>query len=129
MSLTVTPIYAALLTLLFIALSALVILKRRAGVISIGDNDDKDMRKRIRVHANFVEYAPLGVVMLLLAELQGTPAVVLHILGLALLAGRVFHAIGLGSTPQKIPFRISGMMLTFLMLLLTALGLLGHALF
>ena len=129
MTLTVTPIYAALLTLMFIALSVRVVRKRRAGGISIGDNDDKDMHKRIRVHANFVEYAPLGIVLLLLAELQGTPAVALHALGLALFVGRVCHACGLGATPQKIPFRISGMVLTFLMLLLTALGLLGHALF
>jgi uncharacterized membrane protein YecN with MAPEG domain len=87
------------------------------------------MQKRIRVHANFVEYAPLGLVLLLLAELQGTPNFVLHGLGLSLLLGRVLHAFGLGATPQNVPFRQIGMVLTFLMLVVTALALLGHTLF
>lgn len=127
MTLAITPIYAALLTLLFLVLSFRVIGMRRTAGISVGDNADKEMQKRMRVQANCAEYAPLGILLLLLAELLGTPALVLHGLGLMLLAGRVLHAIGLGATPQRIPFRKFGMVLTLLMLALTALGLLGHA--
>jgi uncharacterized membrane protein YecN with MAPEG domain len=129
MPLTVTPLYAALLALLFLALSWHVISYRRANGISVGDHDDKMMQKRIRVQANFVEYTPLALLLLLMTELLGAPALALHLLGLMLLVGRAAHAIGLGSTPQKIPFRILGMVLTLSMILLTALGLLGHALF
>lgn len=129
MPLTVTPLYAALLSLLFLALSWHVIRYRRGHGISVGDHDDKVMLKRMRVQANFVEYAPLGLLLLLMSELIGAPALALHGLGLMLLAGRVSHAIGFGATPQKIPFRILGMVLTLLMILFTALGLLGHVLF
>ena len=129
MTLAITPIYASLLTLLYLALTARVVRYRRGNLISVGDGDDKAFVKRIRAHANFGEYVPLGLLLLLLCEVQGTPAVALHLLGLALLVGRVLHAIGFSSTPQKIPLRFAGMVLTLAMLLFSALGLLGHALF
>ncbi len=128
MTLTITPVYAGLLALLFFALSWRVIRYRRAHVISLGDNDDKALRKRMRAQANFVEYTPFGLILLLLAEMQGTPALALHLLGASLLAGRLLHAYGFSSTPQKIVLRQMGMALTFAMLLCAALGLIGHAL-
>jgi uncharacterized membrane protein YecN with MAPEG domain len=60
--------------------------------------------------------------------LAGAPALAVHLLGIALLLGRLYHAYGFTSTPQKMIFRQLGMALTFLMLSLSALGLLGHAL-
>jgi uncharacterized membrane protein YecN with MAPEG domain len=56
------------------------------------------------------------VLLLLVVELAGASAVLVHALGLALLAGRVMHAVGYGATPQIIPLRIIGMLLTFTML-------------
>ena len=129
MPLAITPLYAALVTLLFLALSARVVRYRRANLISLGDKGDKEMLKRIRAQANCAEYAPIGILLLLLCELQGAPAFALHLLGLALLGGRVLHAVGFSATPQKMPLRFVGMVLTFTMLVLSALGLLGHALF
>lgn len=128
MTLTATPIYTALLTFVYLALSYRVVRYRFAQHITIGDNSDKIMQKRIRVHSNFMEYAPLGIILLLLCEVVGTPLWVVHALGLSLLLGRVCHAIGFGATPQIIPLRQAGMVLTFLMLAVSALGLLGHAL-
>ncbi|MGR3313415.1 MAPEG family protein [Roseovarius indicus] len=128
MPLTVTPLYAGALALLLIFLSFRVIFYRWSSKISLGD-DDKALRKRIRTQANCAEYAPFGVLLLLLAELQGAPIWALHLLGLTLLAGRLLHAVGFGSTPQILPLRQAGMVLTFTMLLLSGLGLIGHALF
>ena len=129
MSLTITPIYAGLIGLLFVYLSARVILRRRAAGISIGDGADKDLSKRIRVQANCAEYAPIALLLLALTELQGAPVWVVHLLGLALLGGRLAHAYGLGRTPQVIAFRVSGMALTFLVILVAAVANIGHALF
>ena len=128
MSLTVTPLYGGIIGLLLVILSFRVIFRRRAAGVSIGEGDDKDLRKRIRVHANCTEYAPIGLLLLAMAELQGAPIWVVHALGLMLIGGRISHAYGLGSTPQVIPLRKIGMLLTFLMLALTALANIGHAL-
>jgi uncharacterized membrane protein YecN with MAPEG domain len=128
MILTITPIYAACITLLYLALTWHVIAYRRANLISLGDTGDKNLLKRMRAQANCAEYAPLGLILLLLIELTGAPAYAVHLLGLALLGGRVLHAYGFASTPQKFIFRQLGMVLTLLMLIISALGLLGHAL-
>lgn len=128
MSLTITPLYGGLIALLLVFLSARVILRRRGAGISVGDGDDKDLRKRMRTQANCAEYAPLGLILLAMAELQGAPGWVVHLLGLMLLAGRLIHAYGFGVTPQVIPLRQLGMLLTFAMLILTALANIGHSL-
>ncbi|MFK7835305.1 MAG: MAPEG family protein [Sulfitobacter sp.] len=129
MSLTVVPIYAALTALLFLVLSFRVIFYRRANRLSLGDEGDKNLLKRMRAQANCAEYAPLALLLLAMVELTGAPALALHALGIALVAGRMIHAYGFGSTPQIMIFRQLGMVLTLTVILLCALGLLGHALF
>ncbi len=124
----VSPIYAALVALVFLALSWHVISYRRAKSLSLGDSGDKNLLKRMRAQANCAEYAPIGLILMLLAELQGAPGAALHLMGLTLLAGRIIHPLGFAVTPQKIILRQIGMLLTLAMIGLTALGLLGHAL-
>ena len=124
---TVTPLYAGLVGLLFVFLSTRVVHTRREKQVSIGDGDHSELSKRIRVQGNCAEYAPLALILLGMAELQGAPGWVLHALGLMLLAGRVLHAVGLGATPQKVNARIVGMALTFLMIIIAALANIGHA--
>ncbi|MBV1867040.1 MAG: MAPEG family protein [Marinosulfonomonas sp.] len=125
--LAATPIYAGLLALLFVGLSFRVIGGRVKNKVSVGDGDDKDMIKRMRVQANFAEYAPLGIILLAMAEFQGMPIWLVHVFGLMLLVGRCMHAYGLGSTPQVLVSRRWGMMLTFGMIAITALANIGHA--
>ena len=48
-----------------------------------------------RVQANFVENAPLALVLLYLMEVGGAPLVFAHSCGIALVAFRVLHAWGL----------------------------------
>jgi uncharacterized protein len=127
MTLSITPIYAALIVLLFLGLSWRVILYRRANRLSLGDTGDKNLLKRMRAQANCAEYAPLALLLMVMSELMGSPAVALHLMGLTLVAGRVLHALGFAATPQKIILRQLGMLLTLLMMAVTALGLLTHA--
>ncbi|SMX33726.1 MAPEG family protein [Actibacterium lipolyticum] len=126
---SVTPLYAGLIGLLFVFLSARVVVVRREKQVSIGDGDQSELSKRIRVQGNCAEYAPLALILMGMAELQGAPHWVVHLLGLMLLGGRILHPIGLGATPQKMNARIVGMVLTFLMIIIAALANIGHALF
>lgn len=118
--LSISPVYAGLIALLFIYLSFRVVGGRREHKISIGDGDHKDMVKRMRVQANCAEYAPIGLILLAMLELQDTTPWILHALGLSLLAGRLLHAYGLGSNPQVVPIRIWGMYLTIGMITVSA---------
>ncbi len=108
----VSPIYGGLLALLTIFLSVRVSLARRKLKISVGDGDNPEMVKAIRTHANSIEYIPLGIVLLILLELQSGDRWLVHAAGLTLLIGRVMHAYGLGRQPQFVPGRVYGAYLT-----------------
>ncbi len=120
MSLTVTALYAGSLALWFLVLSYRVVGRRRAG-ISLGDGGDPGMLRVVRGHANFAEYVPLALIMLAILELGGTPPVVLHVLGLALLAGRLLHGYALSFTQQFGFGRFWGTLLTYGVLVIEAL--------
>ena len=60
MTLAITGSYAAALTLLFVVLSARVIVHRRGKKVSLGDGGDPVLVQKIRAQGNFAEYAPLG---------------------------------------------------------------------
>jgi len=124
-----SPIYAGLLALLFLYLSLRVVQARIRHKVSVGDGGQPDVVKAMRVQANCAEYAPIGILLLLMAELQGMPVWLVHVFGLMLLAGRGLHGWGMGSTPQIIAGRQWGMRLTLSMIALTALANIGHALF
>lgn len=108
----ITALYAALLAFLLLPLSARVIARRRAQQVELGDGADKELFRRIRVHANFIEYAPFFLVLMGLAESLAAPHIALHLLGAAFIIGRLSHAYGLSQTPHILKFRVTGMVLT-----------------
>ena len=124
----VTSIYGALIALIFVALSQKVIRARRLGRVSMGDGGDLSLARRIRAQGNCAEYAPIALFLLALSEAQGTPVVVLHALGISLVAGRLLHGFGFGIDDLDMRARVGGMVLTLTPITVMALGLLGHAL-
>lgn len=127
MQIAIVPVYAALLAILFVALSVRVIGARRAGRIAIGSGGDAGLERRMRVQANFAEYVPFALLLLALAELRGASGLVLHGLCIVLLLGRCAHAWGVSNPREDLRFRMVGMIATFSVILLSALLLLGGA--
>jgi uncharacterized protein len=123
----VTSVYAAALGLLFVALSLAVIRQRRAAQVALGDAGNVGLQRAIRVHGNFAEYVPLGLLLVLLVELQTGWLWAVHLLGVALLAGRLLHAYGVSQRREDFRFRVAGMMLTFGVLALASALLLVTA--
>ena len=78
----------------------------------------------MRVQANFAEYTPFALLLLFLAEYSGLAGFWLHLLGALLVLGRLSHAYGVSQDPEPLKFRVIGMVLTFSMLLLSALAIL-----
>lgn len=116
----ITGLYAGLLTFLYVVLAFRIIGIRRRQSIGLGDAGDLVLRRRIRAHGNFCEYAPLGIVLLALAEMTGPPGPLLHAIGLCLLCGRLLHAHGLSNNSEASIGRAAGMVLTFVALLAAA---------
>jgi uncharacterized membrane protein YecN with MAPEG domain len=124
----IVPAYAAVLTFMFILLSARVIRMRQTARIGIGPGGNSRLERLMRVHANFAEYVPLALLLLGFVEMQGNPRWLLHALCLALVAGRVVHAIGVSQEREDIRLRIVGVTITFAVLAIAAVSLLGRAL-
>lgn len=118
-----TALYAALLGLFYIALSVKVVGKRRQFRIGIGSNGEMALERAIRVHGNFAEYVPFSLLLMFLAEYSGLAPLYLHILGVVLVIGRLSHAWGVRQLKEPLKFRVFGMLLTFGVMLLSALAI------
>jgi hypothetical protein len=119
-----TPIsafYAGLLGILFFYFSVIVVKGRLDRKVSLGDGGDHHLVQVIRAHGNFTEYTPLVLILLFIAEVNGTNAMLLHLCGTALLAGRFIHAFGLRRHAGPSWQRVTGMLLTFASLIALSL--------
>ena len=61
--------------------------------------------------------------LLVVLELKSANVFVLHALGASLLVGRLLHAYGMSQVKENFRFRVTGMMLTFATLAMSAIGL------
>lgn len=125
----ITAFYAALFGLLLISLSARIPVWRRRLKVGIGTGGEEALARLVRVHANFTEYVPTALILLLLTELNGGSQLMLHAAGIALLAGRVLHAFGLTSSSGYSFGRFWGTALTWLVIIVLSLQLLYTILF
>ncbi len=119
--------YAALLGLLLVALSVNVVLARRRYRVRLGVGTEEGMQQAVRVQANFAEYVPLAVVLLVLADLSGLPPGLVHAAGIVLVTSRLLHAWGLSHSPGRTFGRFYGTAGTWLVITCLSLWLLYSA--
>jgi len=122
MSIIISPIFAGLLALLYLVLSVRVIRARGSERIGLGDQGNVRLIRSMRAHANCAEYAPMGLLLLLMLELMGGVSWLLWGLGTMLVAGRLAHAYGFSQEPELGGLRVAGMILTFTMIAIAALA-------
>ncbi len=115
----ITGLSASILGVLAVMLSLKVVGLRRSNKISLGDGNNPDLEKAVRAHANLLEYAPIGLLLLGCAELNGVTRWLLAILALAFVAGRLLHPAGLNK-PDNMKARVLGMQLTLVSILALA---------
>ncbi|CAJ1833947.1 MAPEG family protein [Aeromonas veronii] len=80
---TILPVYAALLALLFVLLSIRTIRTRHSRKVALGHGDDPAMLRAMRVHANFAEYVPLALLLIYFVETSNQTPWLIHLLGSA----------------------------------------------
>lgn len=112
---TITLLYAGLLSLWLLVLSVRVIAIRSQG-ISLGDGGNPVLLRRIRAHGNFAEYVPMILVMIGFLELSHLSSVLIHIMGATLLVARLLHGYALSFSESFKFGRFWGTALTFLLL-------------
>lgn len=88
---------------------------RMAEKIGMGDGGNDKLLRRMRAQANFTEYAPFALALIVVLELAGQGGIALGLTALAFMIGRVLHAIGMDDDTSK--GRMIGMILTMPLLL------------
>jgi uncharacterized membrane protein YecN with MAPEG domain len=130
-AMVVTPLYAGLLALWLLVLAMRVIHYRSASRIYLGDGGDTSLLRAIRGQANFVEYVPLALLLMLILEVSRFSIYFIHALGIVLLVARLLHGYAFAYGTEFKFGRFWGAILTFVVLAIAAVlclyqAYLGH---
>jgi uncharacterized membrane protein YecN with MAPEG domain len=117
----ITALYAGLIAILLFIVAGRVSGLRRTHNVGIGDGGREDLARAIRVHGNAVEWALPALLLLLIAELNRAPAILLHVAGIVLVIARVLHALGLSGQSGYSFGRFSGAATTYIVVLVLAI--------
>ena len=124
-SIQAATLWGGLLILLLLVLSSVVVSRRRRHLIEFGDGGNPEMTPAVRAFGNAAEYIPAGMCGLILLAFVGAPLLLIHGVGGALFAGRIIHALGLLFQKGPSLGRVTGMVLTWLALLVAAVSLIA----
>jgi hypothetical protein len=127
MILPITGVFAAVIGILLLVLSAVVAKYRIKYGKDMGTTEDLDFKAAVRAHGNLMEYAPRPLLMLGIAELNGVSSGFIYWIGMAFVLGRILHAWGMfqgQGGPHKA--RMVGILLTWAAILIIAVLLLHN---
>jgi uncharacterized protein len=102
MTLQITSLLTGLFALMMVILSLQISLARvKLGGSAKEQESDKTLRRKVRAHGNFIEYAPTMLAVVGLMEFAGGSKVMVMTIAAVFFFCRVFHALGMlyTSTP------------------------------
>jgi len=124
-SIKAATLWGGLLILTLLVLSSVVVSRRRRHLIEFGDGGNPEMTPAVRAFGNAAEYIPAGICGLILLAFVGAPPLLIHGVGGVLFAGRAIHAMGLLFQKGPSLGRVTGMVLTWLALLVASVSLIA----
>ena len=123
-----TALIAAVMAIFQVILMLQVGFTRLNTQISFGSGGNDKLERKIRVHGNLTENAPMFLLLLALLEGVGMSSTVIGLIGLAFFLVRIAHAYALNYTSGAHPLRAVGAFGTVLCLVGTAGTLIFQAL-
>ena len=128
MQIDITITYTIILIIFMLILAFRIIDLRGSPVTKFLHSDDRivdedTLYRAVRAHGNLIEYAPLFLILMVIAELNGLSSFYLHISGIIFTAGRFMHGIVFSFMRPNLILRVGGMILTFIgfIVLITAI--------
>ena len=118
MNLDVTLSYSIILITFMLILAYRIIDLRGSPVTKFLHSQDRvvdedTLYRAVRGHGNLIEYAPLFLILMLIAELNGLASTYLHSSGIIFTLGRLMHGIVFSFMKPNMILRVGGMILTF----------------
>jgi len=116
----ITSFYASLISIWLIILSTRVIALRGNPIFKFfkfDKDDENSMERAIRGHSNLIEYSPIFLILLYLAEMTNFNIIYIHFLGSAFFLGRLMYGFCFAFLKSNMFLRVGGTTIT--------LGILG----
>ena len=120
----ITPAYAAIFAFIFVALSVRTLRLRGQLRDAIGHGNEPKLERATRAHANFAEYVPISILLIYFLEIHTVSSIWIHLLCTVLLVGRIVHAYGVSQVSEDHRYRVTGMSLTFAVIISVSIGIL-----
>jgi len=87
-------LYLSLLSLTALTITIGIVKVRMKTGISLGDGDDENLKRVMRVQSNLLENLLPFSILFILLELNNTSIILLHTIGTVFLIARLIHAFG-----------------------------------
>jgi len=116
----ITLVAAAVLGLLYVALSVRVVSHRVKTKVLLGDGQNQGLSIAIRTHANFSEYVPLALILIGGVEVLGFPSLAVKVLSGVLVFARFVHVHGVATKGTAGHGRPVGTIFTWLVMTVSA---------
>jgi len=120
----VSPVYVAFFALILVALSVRIMRLRGQLRVALGHGNEPQLERAARVHANYCEHVPISLLLIYLLETIAGSHYWIHILFIGLLIGRILHAYGVSQVSENYRYRVTGMALTFAVIISASVGIL-----
>ncbi len=123
----ITALYAGILALYLIPMIGIIIKRRFQSGIGLGSGRDdgllpeQNLLRAVRIHGNFLEFVPIILFLMLLMEITGTSANILHGMGITLAIGRALHGWGLFKSSGTTWQRFIGTIVSILLIIFAAI--------
>jgi uncharacterized membrane protein YecN with MAPEG domain len=120
-TLFLTGVFALMLVVLSMAVS----LRRRDLRLAMGDGGDETLKRRIRAHGNFIESAPMMVLIVLGLEItHAVPGLFVWIFVAAFVLARALHALSSSARPPAMLIQHAAMVIGGILLIVQAFNIL-----
>ena len=121
----ISTLLTSIIAIWLLILSARVIALRGVSFLkffSFNNFGEEALQRAVRAQGNLIEYAPIFLILLFIAEYNGAHPHMLYMTGTLFMIARLMHGVAFGFMKYSPFLRVSGTLLTFLCILILSIS-------
>ena len=121
----ISTLLTSIIAIWILILSARVIALRGGSFLkflSFNNFGEEALQRAVRAQGNLIEYAPIFLILLFIAEYNGTHPHMLYMTATLFMIARLMHGVAFGFMKYSPFLRVSGTLLTFLCILILSIS-------
>jgi len=121
----ISTLLTSIISMWLLVLSARVIALKGVSFLkffSFNNYGEEALTRAIRAQGNLIEYAPIFLIMIFIAEYNGAHPHMLYLIGSIFFIARLMHGVAFGFMKYSPFLRVGGTLLTFLSILIISVN-------